>query len=104
LGTFGFEQQYKLMGEVVTVTAGYVKVRPPYQIFSAKLGASLAACESSYLYATNYYDGTLNSRARIGARFGFNADYSFCAPRSVHCTTWVLLCGRAFVGSLQVLF
>jgi hypothetical protein len=104
LGTFGFEQQYKLMGEVLTVTAGYVKVRPPYQLSSGSLKASLSTYECGYLEATNYWGSTLNSRVRIGARFGFLASTSACAPRSVFCHYSAAAANRYNVGSLQVLF
>jgi hypothetical protein len=104
LGTFGFEQQYKLMGEVLTVTAGYVKVRPPYQLSSGSLKASLSTYECGYLEATNYWGSTLNSRVRIGARFGIYAYYSYCAPRSVYCAASAATANRYYVGSLQVLF
>jgi hypothetical protein len=102
-GIFDFERIYKLVDDTLSIGNHYIHTRYPYSAGGTS-GGNISSYDCAYMWSHCYWGSTLNSRVRIGARFGFDAYSAACAPRSVDCHSSVAFTSRNVVGSLQVLF
>lgn len=103
LGTFDFEQEYVLVGEVENSGDSYAIARSPYSGYKTEKGGNISTGECFYMNDTCYWASTLGQRTRIAARFRLHAANGICAPRSLSAFNGASSATRYNGGSAQAL-
>ena len=104
LGCFDFEGSYLYMGQYASLGDSYALSRRAYTGWKTANGGGISNGMCYYSWDVNYWSySTLDTRARVGARFRGYASYALCSRRFLYASTAVSHTARHYGGSAQCL-